>query len=335
LISTLAFVLLFGACSSGNPEVGTVGETKIRLSDIEKLYVGNTVPIDAAFRDTLFKLLAVEALDQGLTADFGVSVDQAAVETLFGEMKAEMETAQQTPAQFVGVTGASEEMIHFNARISVLAQTVIDELLSQEDIVQRVLADPLLSNQVCAKHILVATEAEANDVVTRLKAGEDFATLATEVSTDTQTPGGDLGCAPAAGYVVSFAEAAVAAKINEITGPVQSEYGFHVIIVTQRTTATRETYLADPRSWLPDNEISSIWADWFNNILQAATVELDPQYGTWSPVGIVAPGATTTTTTTVPPTPTTGADGLTTTTVPATTSTTAPAGSTTTTPSGG
>jgi foldase protein PrsA len=319
LIAALGLVLLLGACSAGDPEVATVDGTTIRLSDIEKLYVGNTVPIDAAFRDTLFKVLAVEALDQGLKADFGVSVDQAAIETMFGEMKAEMASAQQTPGQFLGVDGASEEMVHFNARISVLAQTAVDELLSQEDIVQRVLSDPLLSNQVCAKHILVATEAEANDVITRLKAGEDFATLAAEVSTDTGTPGGDLGCAPAAGYVEAFAQAAITAKLNEITGPVQSEFGFHVIIVTERSTATRETYLADPRTWLPDSEISALWSGWFNKVLQAATVELDPQYGTWSPVGIVAPGATTTTTTTVPPT----------------TSTTVPAGSTTTAPSGG
>ncbi len=325
LIATLGFVLLLGACSGGDPEVATVGGTTIRMSDIEKLYEGTTVPMDAAFRDTLFKMIAVEALNQGMTADFGVTTDAAAVETMYTEMVAEMEAAQQTPADFLGVSGASLEMVHFNAQISVLAQTVIDKLLSQEDIVQRVLADPLLSNQVCAKHILVATEAEANDVIQRLSNGEDFATLADEVSTDSQTPGGDLGCAPASGYVTAFAEAAVAAPLNEVVGPVQSDYGFHVIVVTERTTATRESYLASPREWLSNNEVNGVWSEWFNKVLQAATVELDPQYGTWSAVGIVAPGSTTTTTTSTP---------ATTTSVPAD-STTVPAETTTSAPSGG
>jgi parvulin-like peptidyl-prolyl isomerase len=133
-------------------------------------------------------------------------------------------------------------------------------------------------------------------VQARLAAGEDFATVADEVSLDTDTEGGDLGCASAGSYVTEFAEAALAATIGEVVGPVESDYGFHVLVVSERTTPTRAEYLADPRALLTDDDLSSIWSNWFNDQLQAADAWVAERYGNWTPIGITAPAAETTTT---------------------------------------
>jgi parvulin-like peptidyl-prolyl isomerase len=93
---------------------------------------------------------------------------------------------------------------------------------------------------VCAKHILLGTQLEAEYVFVELLGGADFATRADTVSLDSGS-GGDLGCRQAAVYVDEFAAAALEAPLNEVFGPVQSEFGWHVIVVSERTVppATR------------------------------------------------------------------------------------------------
>lgn len=82
-----------------------------------------------------------------------------------------------------------------------------------------------------ARHILLATEKEANDVLAQLKAGGDFAALATRLSKDTGSAsnGGDLGFSEKSAFVGPFADAVFAMKEGELRGPVKTEFGFHVI----------------------------------------------------------------------------------------------------------
>lgn len=91
-----------------------------------------------------------------------------------------------------------------------------------------------------ARHILVATQEEANDVLAALNAGESFADLARAVSTDTGSgaQGGELGWQPEAEYLSSYVEpfraAIQTAAIGQIVGPVETEFGFHIIQVIAR-----------------------------------------------------------------------------------------------------
>lgn len=87
-----------------------------------------------------------------------------------------------------------------------------------------------------ARHILVATEEEANNVLAALNAGESFAALAAAVSQDegNKAQGGELGWAPASNYVDPFADALTSAEIGALVGPVETEFGWHVIQVRAR-----------------------------------------------------------------------------------------------------
>ncbi len=91
-----------------------------------------------------------------------------------------------------------------------------------------------------AQHILVADEAKAKELLTQLEGGADFATMAKENSTDTGSGanGGDLGWFGLGMMVKPFEDAVVAATPGKVTGPVKSDFGFHLILVNEtRPTA--------------------------------------------------------------------------------------------------
>jgi foldase protein PrsA len=80
---------------------------------------------------------------------------------------------------------------------------------------------------------LVADESKAKTVLARLKRGADFGELAKELSTDTGSgaKGGDLGWFGKGAMVAEFETAAFSMKIGEISEPIKSQFGYHIIQV--------------------------------------------------------------------------------------------------------
>jgi peptidyl-prolyl cis-trans isomerase C len=109
-----------------------------------------------------------------------------------------------------------------------------------EDAMKALYADTIKTlkpeQEVRARHILVETEDQAKDVVKRLKAGEDFAKLASELSKDPGSgkEGGDLGYFTKDRMVPDFANAAFAMTAGQVSDPVKSQFGFHVIKVEDK-----------------------------------------------------------------------------------------------------
>lgn len=92
-----------------------------------------------------------------------------------------------------------------------------------------------LSFDIEAYHILVNTEEEANDIYERLEDGEDFKQLANELSIDVDADdGGYLGYFSAGDTVPEFEDVAFSMDVGEISEPVQTTFGYHIIKVTDR-----------------------------------------------------------------------------------------------------
>lgn len=117
------------------------------------------------------------------------------------------------------------------------AAAVSDEALKKLYDEKYVKAEP--AKEYHAAHILVATEEEAKAIMADLDKGGDFAAIATEKSTDkgSAANGGDLGWFGLGMMVKPFEDAVVAAEPGKIAGPVQSDFGWHLIRLAEVRTA--------------------------------------------------------------------------------------------------
>jgi peptidyl-prolyl cis-trans isomerase C len=98
--------------------------------------------------------------------------------------------------------------------------------------------DYMEEEQITASHILVQTEPEAQEVIKELKAGKDFEELAKARSLDPSGQrGSSLGTFGRGRMVPAFEAVAFALPVGEISAPVQTQFGYHVIKVTERSAA--------------------------------------------------------------------------------------------------
>jgi peptidyl-prolyl cis-trans isomerase C len=96
--------------------------------------------------------------------------------------------------------------------------------------------------EIHARHILVPTEEEAKKVAERIKNGEDFATVAKEVSKDTNAEGGDLGFFTRGQMLKPFEDAAFALDVGQVSAPVQTQFGWHIIKVEEKRDQKLPTF---------------------------------------------------------------------------------------------
>lgn len=90
--------------------------------------------------------------------------------------------------------------------------------------------------QAAARHILVESETVCNDLKDKIVAGEDFAVLAKAHSKcPSGQSGGDLGTFGPGQMVPEFDKVVFSAPVNEVQGPVKTQFGYHLLEVTQRS----------------------------------------------------------------------------------------------------
>ena len=86
-----------------------------------------------------------------------------------------------------------------------------------------------------ARHILVDTEELCEDLKNKISSGEDFAKLAQEHSScPSGSSGGDLGSFGPGQMVPEFDKVVFSANVNEVQGPVKTQFGYHLLEVTSR-----------------------------------------------------------------------------------------------------
>jgi peptidyl-prolyl cis-trans isomerase C len=89
--------------------------------------------------------------------------------------------------------------------------------------------------QATARHILVASETLCEELKTKIEGGEDFAAVAREHSTcPSGQKGGELGSFGPGQMVQEFDAVVFSAALNEVQGPVKTQFGYHLLEVTDR-----------------------------------------------------------------------------------------------------
>ena len=155
-------------------------------------------------------------------------------------------------------------------------ENLLDGAITEEEIVaayetQTAGFEP--TEEFNAAHILVATEEEALAIKADLDGGAEFASLAREKSTGPSGPGGgDLGWFGMGQMVPAFEAATISLEKGEISGPVQTQFGWHIIQLND-TRATQAPSLEELRPEIT----ASLQREEIQNILNSATADADIQ----------------------------------------------------------
>jgi parvulin-like peptidyl-prolyl isomerase len=150
--------------------------------------------------------------------------------------------------------------------------------------------------QQCVSEILVSTQADAAALRAQIVAGAPFAQVAQTQSQDqaSAASGGQLGCGPTGRFVTGFEQAVDALPTGQLSQPVQTQFGWHLIEVTSRQPLSLTQAQPQIRAALLANAQTAL-----TNTLQRdesrASVSINPRYGTYeirgNQTGIVPPSA--------------------------------------------
>ena len=272
-----AISIVVAACSAGDDVVASVNGVDLNRSRVEILIpesAGETVPSE--FSRFLTVVIQWEAVAQAAESDFGIDPTEQEIDVRLEEFVAGLADGTTLEAYLASVNASVAGIREF-ARQLVIQDGIESRLADAADrISDDTITDELVNARldwtvVCASHILVETVEDAEAVTLRLDGGETFATVAGEVSLDpgSASNGGDLGCNSPSGFVDSFAAATMVAEIDVPTAPVESDFGFHIILVSQREEATQ----ALVRDALVDG--------WFVAVIASAEVSVDEAIGVW------------------------------------------------------
>jgi foldase protein PrsA len=296
-LALIAGALLFAACGGDHVEA-TVNGTEIMTSDVEG-FVYELSDIDRTpqqFAVYLGQAIQWEAVEQRVHDELQFEPTQDEIDL---EVKRVVLNAGLLDIpSFLVQQNISEATLQRVAKHLVIQRHLHDILApdiptpTDEEVQQELDDNPARwVDQVCASHILLLTSDDADAAKARLDAGEDFRDLAIELSTDpgSADAGGSLGCVDPSGFVAEFADAVKTAPIGEVVGPIQTQYGYHLILVESRTTRPFE----DVRTAIKEANTLVAVSEWLNDTVKAADVTVSEARGTWvtDPTPMVQPPA--------------------------------------------
>jgi foldase protein PrsA len=159
-----------------------------------------------------------------------------------------------------------------------VANAVTSDEASDQELMRTYEERELEFTQLDVAHILVTDRREAERLADEATT-KNFAQLARRFSEDpsSATNGGDLGVQQAAGLVEPFAQAAIEIPVGEIGGPVQTEFGYHVIWVKDRQTRPYE----EVRPQLLEEVRGRVFSQWLLQRVREAEVRVNPRYGSF------------------------------------------------------
>lgn len=221
LLLTVTLAAPFGARAESDPVVARVNNEEIKKSDVMREMAGLPPQLQQIPLENLFPQLLERMIDSKL---------------LLAEGRAQK--LDESDDYKKRVANAQERILS-----DITLRSKVKPMVTEEKIKARyeaLVAKSKPEEEVRARHILLKTEKEAQDVIAELGKGGDFAKIAEAKSTDTGSAkqGGDLGYFTKGAMVPAFANAAFAMKAGDVSKvPVKTEFGFHVIKVEDKRKA--------------------------------------------------------------------------------------------------
>ncbi|QBI21113.1 hypothetical protein ER308_17075 [Egibacter rhizosphaerae] len=276
VLVVLAFAL--AACAevtgTGDPTMAAqVGERTIALDEVSETAdeQGDQVAQTEADLDPqAARASEAQALTQLIVVElFEIGAGELGVEPTEEDLAEERE---QLEAQFGGPEGLEQAGIEDeDLRLFALQEAVLEELVDDEELSEG------LEDLRGARHILVESEEEAEDAIDRLD-DEDFEDVAMDVSIDegSAQQGGELGTIAPGELVPEFEDALHELEVGEVSDPVESEFGWHVI-----------ERLEDPDDELAEDQVrqevgQQEFTAWIQGVAADTEIEVNPRFGAWN-----------------------------------------------------
>ena len=241
-LGAAALCVTLAACNNGGGggNVATVNGQAISRADFD-----HKLESSAAAKQTLNQMVQQVLVEQ-YARDKKIDVTQDEINKREDEIK-----KRYAPGQFEQILkqqGLTEQDVQNLLRSSLVMEKAVQPQIhvSEADIkayFDKNHAQFDKPEQVKARHILVADQNTANQVLAKLKAGGSWDQLAKQYSTDpsSKDKGGDLGYFGRGQMVPQFQDAAFNAKVGQIVGPVKSPFGYHIIQVTDKKPPQKAT----------------------------------------------------------------------------------------------
>lgn len=235
-------------------------------------------------KTSILQQMVTEKLVIQKAKEINIGQDEAAIQKEVDEKFAgikkgyETEDAFTTALKSSGFDEASfktylkDQVIIEKVTIYLAKDVAVTDAAVKEEYDKNIYKYTVSPDTIHTSHILVATEDEAKTVKARLDAGEDFAKVAKEVSTDTASKenGGDLGTVDYvdSGFDDTFMAAAIALKEGEVSAPVQTQFGYHIIKCIKKTEYPAKAFDA-----VKDEIKTTLLDDAKNNAISAKVKE--------------------------------------------------------------
>jgi len=297
--------LLMTSCGLLEPAAATVNGEKITVSEIQEVVdefkrspefarlgaQGDAEAITREFEQSYLATLIRRQVLTPLAEERGVAVTDEEVQEQLEGIQAEFasQSAFEEALKEQGLTLAQlEELISDRALEQKLREAVNEDLAPADSEIQAYYEDNIEDFQETeAQHILVKKQDLARDLADRLQDARKsqlrtlFARLAKEHSTDrsNKNDAGKLGFFAPGQFVPEFEAGANALGIGEISDPVESEFGFHIIWVTDREPMPLDEVRGQIVAQISGADEETAWRNWLKQAYIDAEVEVNPRYG--------------------------------------------------------
>ncbi|KAA0786393.1 peptidylprolyl isomerase PrsA [Bacillus wiedmannii] len=218
IITALISILMLAACGQKNSSatVATATDSTIKKSDFEKQLK------DRYGKDMLYEMMAQDVI----TKKYKVSDDDVDKEV----QKAKKQYGDQFTAVLENNRLKDEADFKNQIKFKLAMNEAIKKSVTEKDVKDH------YKPEIKASHILVSDENEAKEIKKKLDAGASFEELAKQESQDllSKDKGGDLGYFNSGRMAPEFETAAYKLKVGQISNPVKSPNGYHIIKLTDK-----------------------------------------------------------------------------------------------------